>query len=103
MQKNILIIIGVIVLIGGIFFFIKSSKESDKIAGDTLPINNLDNTNNMNKVTTATLNTSKGNITIEFFEKESPKTVANFLKLAKEGFYSGIKFHRVIKGFMIDV
>ena len=54
------------------------------------------------EMTTATLKTNKGEITIEFFDKEAPNTVANFLKLAKDGFYDGTKFHRVIKGFMIQ-
>jgi cyclophilin family peptidyl-prolyl cis-trans isomerase len=49
----------------------------------------------------ATLHTNKGNITIEFSE-QTPNTVANFIKLAKEGFYDGVKFHRVIEGFMIQ-
>ncbi|MEK7175699.1 MAG: peptidylprolyl isomerase [Patescibacteria group bacterium] len=53
-------------------------------------------------VSRATLNTNKGKITIEFFSKETPKTVANFIKLSQENFYDGIKFHRVIKGFMIQ-
>jgi len=50
----------------------------------------------------ATLHTNKGDITIELMEKDAPKTVANFVKLAGEGFYDGTKFHRVIKGFMIQ-
>jgi cyclophilin family peptidyl-prolyl cis-trans isomerase len=49
-----------------------------------------------------TLHTSKGDVTIEMMEKEAPNTVANFVKLAKDGFYDGTKFHRVIKGFMIQ-
>ncbi|OGI94428.1 peptidylprolyl isomerase [Candidatus Nomurabacteria bacterium RIFCSPLOWO2_01_FULL_40_18] len=53
-------------------------------------------------MTTATLKTNKGEITIEFFDAQAPKTVANFTKLAKDGFYDGVKFHRVIKGFMIQ-
>ena len=39
---------------------------------------------------------------IEFYDKDAPKTVANFKKLAKEGFYNGTTFHRVIPGFMIQ-
>ena len=50
----------------------------------------------------ATLQTNKGDIVIELFEKETPNTVANFVKLAKSGFYDGVKFHRVIKDFMIQ-
>ncbi len=54
-----------------------------------------------NKIMSATLHTNKGDITLEF-SNATPKTVANFTKLAKEGFYDGVKFHRVIKGFMIQ-
>ena len=50
----------------------------------------------------AILHTSKGDITIELFEKDAPQTVANFVKLAKAGFYDGTKFHRVIRSFMIQ-
>jgi peptidylprolyl isomerase len=50
----------------------------------------------------ATIHTNKGDITIEFFETDAPNTVANFAKLARGGFYDGTKFHRVIKGFMIQ-
>jgi len=54
------------------------------------------------EITSAVLETSQGNITVEFFSKDAPKTVANFIDLAKKNFYDGIKFHRVIKGFMIQ-
>ena len=50
----------------------------------------------------AILETDKGTITIELFEKEAPKTVANFEKLAAKGYYNGVKFHRVIPSFMIQ-
>ena len=50
----------------------------------------------------ATLQTNKGNIVIDFYDKATPNTVANFVKLAKSGFYDGVKFHRVIKDFMIQ-
>jgi peptidylprolyl isomerase len=50
----------------------------------------------------ATLNTNKGDIVIDFFDKETPNTIANFIKLAKSGFYDGVKFHRVIRDFMIQ-
>lgn len=49
-----------------------------------------------------TLKTNKGDIVIELFEQETPATVENFVKLAKSGFYNGVKFHRVIKDFMIQ-
>lgn len=46
------------------------------------------------------IETDKGTIVIEFFDKEAPGTVANFEKLANEGFYNGLIFHRVIPGFV---
>ena len=53
-------------------------------------------------MSTATMNTSEGAITFELFDDDAPKTVANFKKLGEEGFYDGLKFHRVIKDFMIQ-
>ena len=50
----------------------------------------------------ATFNTSKGDIRIQLFEKLVPNTVANFVKLIEDGFYNGLKFHRVIPDFMIQ-
>ncbi|MFH1286888.1 MAG: peptidylprolyl isomerase [Candidatus Magasanikbacteria bacterium] len=50
----------------------------------------------------AIMKTNKGDITIEFFGDQSPKTVNNFMNLADQGFYNGIIFHRVIKDFMIQ-
>ena len=50
----------------------------------------------------ATLHTNKGDIEIQFNATQTPNTVANFIKLAATGFYDGVKFHRVIKGFMIQ-
>jgi peptidyl-prolyl cis-trans isomerase B (cyclophilin B) len=50
----------------------------------------------------AVIKTSKGEMTVEFWDDVAPKTVANFKKLAKEGFYNGTAFHRIIKGFMIQ-
>jgi peptidyl-prolyl cis-trans isomerase B (cyclophilin B) len=50
----------------------------------------------------ATMQTSEGTIGLELFDEDAPKTVANFKKLAGEGFYDGLIFHRVIKDFMIQ-
>lgn len=49
-----------------------------------------------------TIKTTRGNIVIELFEDDAPNTVANFVCLADKGFYNGLKFHRVIKDFMIQ-
>lgn len=46
--------------------------------------------------------TDKGDMTILFYKSDAPKTVANFIKLAKEGFYDGLTFHRVIEDFVIQ-
>jgi cyclophilin family peptidyl-prolyl cis-trans isomerase len=51
---------------------------------------------------TATFETNKGTIVAELFDKEAPKTVENFEKLAADGFYDGLIFHRVIPDFMIQ-
>ena len=63
---------------------------------------NQPETNSKKPMTTVTMTTNKGAITIELFADTKPKTVENFVKLAKEGFYNGTRFHRVIKGFMIQ-
>ena len=53
-------------------------------------------------MSTATMKTSQGDITIELFDEEAPKTVQNFKDLAAKGFYDGLTFHRIIKDFMIQ-
>lgn len=50
----------------------------------------------------ATLHTSEGDITIDFYPADAPLTVNNFVFLARDGFYDGVIFHRVIDGFMIQ-
>jgi peptidyl-prolyl cis-trans isomerase B (cyclophilin B) len=58
------------------------------------------NTNSASEV--AVINTTEGTMVVEFWPEVAPNTVANFKKLANEGFYDGTCFHRVIKGFMIQ-
>jgi peptidyl-prolyl cis-trans isomerase B (cyclophilin B) len=53
-------------------------------------------------VSTATMKTSEGDIVLELFDEDAPKTVSNFKKLASDGFYDGLIFHRVIGDFMIQ-
>ena len=50
----------------------------------------------------ATFDTNRGTITAELYEKDAPGTVANFEKLANEGYYDGVKFHRVIPDFVVQ-
>ena len=51
---------------------------------------------------TAEIQTEKGTMKVEFFENDAPGTVKNFIDLAKNGFYDGLTFHRVIPGFVIQ-
>ncbi|QNJ26098.1 peptidyl-prolyl cis-trans isomerase [Synechococcus sp. SYN20] len=51
-------------------------------------------------MTTVLMKTDAGQIKLEMFDQDAPNTVANFVKLAREGFYDGLAFHRVIDGFM---
>src|SRR3712207_2952863 len=53
-------------------------------------------------MTNATLHTNHGAIDVELFDEDAPTTVENFAKLARDGFYDGVIFHRVIQGFMIQ-
>jgi cyclophilin family peptidyl-prolyl cis-trans isomerase len=53
-------------------------------------------------VSTATMKTSEGDIVLELFDEDAPKTVSNFKQLASQGFYDGLIFHRVIEDFMIQ-
>lgn len=57
-------------------------------------------TEEMSKLNFAKITTKNGVLWIELFKNETPSTVANFAELAKSGFYNGLNFHRVIKGFM---
>jgi cyclophilin family peptidyl-prolyl cis-trans isomerase len=53
-------------------------------------------------MTNATIQTNHGTIDVELFDEDAPKTVENFTKLARDGFYDGVIFHRVIPDFMIQ-
>lgn len=55
-----------------------------------------------NKEYTATIKTNYGDIIIQLLPKEAPLTVNNFVSLARQGYFSGVKFHRVVKGFVIQ-
>lgn len=108
MAKNILplvIIIAIIaVLIVGVYFLFSydGSKVEEKEEAVEDTTYTLEDNQLKNKKMTAIITTSLGNIELELFSDKAPNTVANFVKLAKEGFYDNTKFHRVIKGFMIQ-
>ena len=103
-----------IVLVAGLFFLahpIKKSPldESTKKTDEELAKEKVtkgddkektDKTMNKNQI--ATWTTNKGTFKIELFEDQMPITTANFIKLAKSGFYDNSKFHRIIDGFMVQ-
>ncbi len=86
----------------------KTSQDADnvKITQENKEDNNKSETKSMNESkegdTIVVMKTNKGDITIELFTEDMPITAGNFLKLVKEDFYDGVKFHRVIDGFMIQ-
>jgi cyclophilin family peptidyl-prolyl cis-trans isomerase len=53
-------------------------------------------------MSSATLHTNHGPVVVELFDEDAPKTVDNFLKLSRDGYYDGLTFHRVIRDFMIQ-
>ena len=90
----ITLIILIILILGGYLLFVRDGGEKEP-AGNSDVIQPSDNM-------IAIMQTNFGEIEIELFSSDAPKTVENFTKLAKDGFYDGTKFHRVIKGFMIQ-
>ncbi len=120
-MKKYIIVVVIVLILGGLFFINHKSEkvesEVNKVEnysteqGNAIPNENEvstevknSNINNNKKenIMYATLHTNMGDIKIEFLEEYAPNTVANFKTLAGENFYNGIKFHRVIKGFMIQ-
>lgn len=83
-----LLFAGLIIWAGYQVFVAMNSKESKEIIPEKNPV--------------AVIETDKGNVKLELFKNDAPKTVENFIKLADEGFYNGTKFHRVISDFMIQ-
>ena len=86
-MKKIIILVLVLAIIILVAFFLKTSP-----AEETAEEKNMK----------AVIKTNLGDITLELFSSDAPVTVANFAKLSREGFYEGVKFHRVIKDFMIQ-
>ncbi len=105
-NKSLLIIVIALglILIGLIAAFALIPTPAAKESADNSNAANNQNSNMQNAQTnqTAVLKTNFGDIVLELFSADAPKTVENFIKLSKSGFYNGTKFHRVIKGFMIQ-
>ncbi len=111
--KQIIFVLGIsIILLALIGWWVDRNNQAPELLLDTtekldgplspeeLKINNPEVTNTMNRI--AVMKTSMGDIEIELFEDIMPITTGNFVKLAQEKFYDGIKFHRVIDGFMVQ-
>jgi len=107
----VIIIVLIVALVGGIvFLFTYEGRDSGlEIEEEYKAEEDEDATyslNDDNKITATNMKvimkTSLGDIEIQLFGKDAPNTVNNFIKLTKEGFYNETKFHRVIKGFMIQ-
>ncbi len=116
-KNNIIAVVGVMVLCGALVWGMtallgpKAAPEPEAISEIneplTAPLNaeemaayQVDMTNENNPI--AKVETNLGTYELELFEDTMPITAGNFIKLAEEGFYDGIKFHRVIDGFMIQ-
>ena len=98
MNKIYILVAIALVLAGGFLLFNQISQEPAK----TTVEENTNQEDSTNIRILAVIQTNKGTIELELFSSDAPKTVENFVKLAKEGFYDGVKFHRVMKGFMIQ-
>lgn len=112
--KQIAALLGIcIVLVAGLSYWAGLDNTSNQLSlNDTetpidtpftpkeLDITKPKDTNTMNPI--AVLETNKGTVEIELFADTMPVTAGNFEKLVKEGYYDGIKFHRIIDGFMIQ-
>lgn len=115
--RKFLFVVALLVLIGGIFVISIKSGQKGKAIPETeeLKISEEEKTEptktqtkmpemqiDKSKTYTAILETSEGDISIQLNAKQTPITANNFVLLAREGFYNGTIFHRVIKGFMIQ-
>ncbi len=117
MQKKVLIIAGILALIVIGILIARASVSKGQVqqtqaptareAAEPAPVEKKaesvpSQSSVKNGMHTITLETSKGTIVFETYDADAPKTVENFITLAKKKFYDGLVFHRVIKGFMIQ-
>jgi len=104
-SKQTIVVILVLALLAGVIIFATNNNDQSEISND---VNQSTNTNQNNTTEInennmkATIQTNKGTIVLELYSEQTPNTAGNFEKLAKEGFYDGTKFHRVIENFMIQ-
>lgn len=105
MNKRLLIILFVVILfLAGIHWSQTRSPDAffNTYGNFDTSTTTVSSTNNKNFMNQITIETSLGNIVIETYDADAPKTVENFITLANKGFYNGTIFHRVISGFMIQ-
>jgi cyclophilin family peptidyl-prolyl cis-trans isomerase len=107
-----IILLGIIVGLG--YSVLKNHKDYDEVANKPVMLDSIQDTsedvviNNNEKMSMTEefngviLKTNQGDIKIELYADKTPKTAGNFANLAKKGFYDGVRFHRVIQGFMIQ-
>lgn len=95
---GIVIIFIAIVTIAAVILYSGSGDDGNGIVEN----GNGDNGNNVVENPIAIIDTSKGMVKIELYENKAPKTCENFIKLANEGFYDGMIFHRIMDNFMIQ-
>jgi cyclophilin family peptidyl-prolyl cis-trans isomerase len=96
-MKNIIFALAITLVILGC-----QSSETVKEETEKQILNQKDKTTMNTEQTVAVVNTSYGTIEIELYEDKTPKTVENFVGLAKQGYYNGVIIHRVIADFMIQ-
>ncbi len=104
MWKYIITFLVLAAFFGGAYFWSKAPKPAmeEKIIKQQEEVMEKKEENNLSTASRVTLKTNHGDIELELFVEDSPKTVANFVNLAQSGFYNGTKFHRVIPDFMIQ-
>lgn len=101
----ILIFVAVVIATGGYFALNKDGNLNPSVGPEPSPTPTAQPSQAdepLPDIVKATMITARGSIELELYPKVAPKTVANFVKLAKSGFYDGTKFHRVIADFMIQ-
>ncbi len=104
-MKKIIILIILSLALVGCQAGLGDSNENSNQSQASLDLTNKEQLMPSEKTTQATqaiIKTNFGEITVQFYNNDAPKAVANFVNLAQAGFYDGTKFHRVIKGFMIQ-
>ncbi len=100
-MKTILVIIIILVALGIGGYVFKHQKPALSIESPTMTPTQT-TTPAPQTLYTATMRTQRGDIVLELYGDKAPKTVENFVKLSRAGFYDGTKFHRVIADFMIQ-